>query len=213
MSANIRLICSDWRDWQDPLDDEGSNDVACARFSFEELIDKAVTSHTWQYKAVWGGQSRTKPWSEVCVGIASPEGRLAGSYNISRMTSASSASILNAVNSALTFGQHHAISPRLARFAASVWGHPTASRSNRKLLAQAACRVIHAQVWDYQPARRDQLYIELWDLDAKRLVEADDDLLEACAALMSCGNGSAAIELLAGRSPFAEDVPRVTRIY
>jgi len=194
---NIRFITK--RDGYDDLPN-----VLVASLDFEAITDKAIRTGKWQYEATWAGNNSRDPrkhYTECCVAFCDPKGRVAASYDFSRLTSRSAMSLSECVYAALRWGRAANVDWTHAAQACKLWGsrNRQGGSSHRGILAQAACRMIHAKLWDYVPDRRDELYSLLWDLDAKRVVEASDELLEACAALMAVEMVAEVANLLADR--------------
>lgn len=202
------------------------SDARPAAIDGEALGAAAVTRNAWQYLTSHGGGVRVvqpieprrpsgwyqpaevyalaaHPSQTTCVAaIAAPTGRVAVWYGA---TSGVNFDPADAPFLAISRARDSSTQIALARRAAQAWN--SANHKPRRAIAQAACRLLHAQVFAYEPIERDTLLVELWPLDPTRLLEASVVTLQACAALIAIGDECGASALLVDRPAFNFPTP------
>jgi hypothetical protein len=170
----------------------------------------AIKQSAWQVACEIGPSSQKPVWTglfrtEVAMVIASPDGRAAVWYGVTLggATQPHAAREVTYVEAAFAATRSEAAS----RF----FDSKTTRGGDRDVspLALAACRVLHAKAFAYEPAQRDLLLAEFAVLmgprrpDTTHLVRADNTTLEAASALVTINQYAAARRLLAGKGVHA----------
>ncbi len=163
-------------------------------------IAKALTTATWQYTAVRGDQIPRDSDCKYAVAIVAPDGRTVVSY----VTTNRNDQMHNAIEQALN--RIPGPPSYLPIRAAQVWSPLLSHRGSRFQLAQIACRLLHAHVFEVAPDPLDALKYELWRCNSDHVVTASEDVLAAASAVLQLGDELAATHILAGR-PFGKGLP------
>lgn len=146
---------------------------------------------------------------EVAVAIAAPDGRVAVWYGQATAEAPS-------YRRGKGFRRHEiahceaGLSVIGCRAAAAIWDGRLTRGGDRDVtpLALAACRILHARAFEYEPAPRDRLLAGFAALaganrpPTPHIVKASDTALEAASLLLSIENYQAARALLAGKGVY-----------
>lgn len=150
------------------------------------------------------GETRFGGSVETVAVIAAPDGRVAVWYGQTRLAREASGRERRGRQDD-TVSKYNAAFAALQDPGAAAYWDPVRTRGGErdvKPLALAACRVLHADVFETQPALRDKLLAEFAPLRGERpptswLLRASDDELLAASALLNADEPAHARRLLA----------------
>lgn len=172
----------------------------------EDWARFAIKGRTWRQTCVQGAPRHHLNHIECVVAIASPDGRVAVWYGL--------ASVVAPTRSRGKSYRRYEPACRAAALAAcgdrgvaALFDDRCTRGGERDVseLARAACRVLHARAFEYDPTPRDLLLAEFATLvgddrpPTPHIVKAPDTALEAASALLLLKNYAAARALLAGK--------------
>ena len=162
-------------------------------FDAEAFGHEAIATQTWLYYATHGGSVanayKYPAATEVVVAIASPNGRVAVWHDRARANKVTLCGAATAATNDHT--------------AAMLWDD---RRSKAREAAQAACRILHADVFHDAPETRDIYLRELLAVSRSRrpdwplIHKASTNVLAAASALYALGNVLGANRLFAGKT-------------
>ena len=189
-----------------PIEPRLANAIDFDHRDAEEWGIYAIKHNAWR---TFCGQSapRINTYDiETVVTIAAPDGRVAVWYG--RATT---------IQPTRTRGKSYrrrdatcyeaALGATKCRAASMLWDDRCTRGGERDVsaLAMAACRILHAEVFEYAPSARDRLLAEFATLvgaarpATPHIIKASDAALEAACALLSIKNYQAVRALLAGK--------------
>jgi hypothetical protein len=162
-------------------------------FDAEAFSREATAAQTWLYYATHGGSVanayKYPAATEAVVAIASPDGRVAVWHDRAR---ANKVTLCGAATAATN-----------DQAAAMLWDD---RRSKAREAAQAACRILHAGVFNDAPETRDVYLRELLAVPRSRrpdwplIHKASTNVLAAASALYAIGNVLGANRLFTGKA-------------
>ena len=184
-------------------------EVGCVDFDerdAEEWAKFAIKGRAWRQTCVQGAPRAHLNFIECAVAISSPDGRIGVWYGL--------ASVVAPTRSRGKSFRRYEPACRAAALAAcgdpgvaALFDSQVTRGGERDVseLARAACRVLHARAFEYEPSPRDILLAEFATLlgddrpPTPHIVKAPDDALQAASALLMLKNYAAARALLAGK--------------
>ena len=170
--------------------------------NLEELARRARSTNGWKVEANYVSQPAL--FATGCVAVSAPDGRIAVASVHLAEWECRSKSLQQIARTVLRvdvrFGQRWKSEDVVVEDIMIGLFNPNAKRlKDRYEIAMAAARVFHAKVFGYEPVRRDVLYVKTRSFDAKRVLAASDDMLEACVALMEIDDESRALDLITNK--------------
>lgn len=174
----------------------------------EDWAKYAIKGHAWRQTCVQGAPRLHSDVIECVVAISSPDGRIAVWYGLASVV---------APTGNRGFRRFEPTSHAAAYAACGDAGVAALFDSSRTRggdrdvtqLANAACRVLHAQAFGYEPTERDRFLAEFAALEGadrpstKQLIRASTDALAAASALLAIKNYVGVQMLLAGKGVYA----------
>jgi hypothetical protein len=202
MSIEIRIVRKSLRDNNDYLGSWSPDDRHHSRYKLSSHMQpatldvvasaqRAIQQGVWRYEAAHGSGGKNG-YTEGCVALADPNGRTAVWYGEvhADVSNIALATIQDALSAEKIIGA----------IAIGNWQSANRKTSPARWRAQAACRVLHAKAFGYEPQIRDTYFVELWELDPKAVMTASDETLAACAACVMMKDVAGARAILRGQS-------------